>query len=364
MALLKVESNQVGFLFDTTVVDTIRLGLLVNTFSTSESGGIFDTIVATNRGPSTITYQGTNSISLTGGFGGKKILTTGIGNDTISSQNTSSAKADFDVLTGGAGNDVYYLRTIYATIIEGINGGIDTVRTSIKAGQTFFIPNNVENVFLNGSANANVTGSAVDNEITGNDGDNVIRALDGNDTVFGRGGADTILGANGDDYLNGGMGNDTLDGGNGDDILDGALGDDLLIGRAGNDTLLGGDGNDNLQGFSGDDILNGGAGEDVLIGTNILQTADIDTLIGGAGNDSFVLGDLTATFYQRSGYARITDFETGDKILVSGSTGNYNINLVSGNRFSITTATSASPNDVIAFIETVGGATVTLTSII
>lgn len=363
MALLKVNSNQINFLFDTTVVDAIRLGLAVDTFSTSESGGIFDSIVATNREPSTITYQGTNSISLTGGFGGKKILTTGIGNDTIRSQNTSSVKANFDILTGGAGNDTYILRSIFATIIEDANGGIDTVRTGIKAGQTFFIPDNVENVFLEGSENANVTGSAVDNEITGNDGDNVIRGLDGNDIIFGRGGADTILGGNGNDYLNGGMGDDILDGGNGDDILEGGLGDDLLLGRAGNDTLRGGDGNDRLEGFSGNDILEGGAGDDVLIGTNVLRTADVDTLTGGSGNDSFVLGNSTGTFYQNSGFAKIKDFEVGDKILVSGSIGNYTINSLGGNLFSITTATSFSPNDLIAEVETVGGATVTLTSI-
>lgn len=381
MALLKVNSNQTNFAFDTTVVDAIRLGLAVNTFSTSESGGIFDAIVATNTGPSTITYQGTNSISITGGFGGKKTLTTGTGNDTISSQNISGVIADFDVLTGGAGNDTYLLRTIFAKVIEGASGGIDTVRTGIKAGQTFIIPVNVENVLLEGSANANVTGSAVDNELTGNDGNNVIRGLEGNDTIFGRGGADTLLGATGDDYLNGGMGNDYLDGGDGNDTLLGALGDDVLLGQGGNDLLYGGDGNDSLSGFagndslygedgndslsgfSGDDLLEGGAGNDVLVGTNLFNTSEIDMLIGGTGNDSFVLGDLTGTYYQRSGFARIKDFEASDKILVSGNIGNYNINSLGGNLFSITTATSFSLNDVIAFVETVGGAAITLTSV-
>ena len=364
MSLLKVSSNQINFSFDELIVDSIRLGSLVSEFSTSESGGVFNQIVATNMGPSTTIYSGTNSITLIGGFGGRKILTTGSGDDTISSKNIVSGQSNFDQLTGGAGDDLYILRSIFANIFEKANEGIDTVSVGIKSGQTFILPTNVENVLLRGFLNGNVTASGLDNEITGNDGDNVIRALDGNDTVFGRAGADTIFGGNGDDFLNGGMDNDMLIGGNGTDTLIGALGHDSLFGGSGNDFLMGEDGNDSLEGSSGDDILEGGAGNDILSGTDAFRTIDQDILTGGAGVDTFVLGNALGTFYERSGFATITDFEAGERIRVSGSVGNYTIKAVSANLYDITTATSASATDLIAQVTTVGGAVVTSADLI
>lgn len=74
----------------------------------------------------------------------------------------------------------------------------------------------------------------------------------------------------------------------------------------GSDTLLGGDGNDILNGKS--------------------YWGAIDILAGGSGADTFVLGNQRV-YYQGSGYATITDFDSnqGDKIQVLGDSTQYQL---------------------------------------
>ncbi|MDZ4692029.1 calcium-binding protein, partial [Terricaulis sp.] len=81
-----------------------------------------------------------------------------------------------------------------------------------------------------------------------------------------------LTGTSGDDYmwsggrqgsrLIGGDGNDSLRGYYGANYLDGGNGNDTIIGGEGADTILGGDGNDELNSNYGTDTVNGGAGID------------------------------------------------------------------------------------------------------
>lgn len=115
-----------------------------------------------------------------------------------------------DKLFGGAGNDTYLLPNSSATVIEGVDGGIDTV---IAKGNSILAAN-VENLIVSESANNNGwtgTGNELDNQITGNAGSNLLSGLDGNDTINGGiGGNDTLVGGRGDDVLIGGSGKDTF----------------------------------------------------------------------------------------------------------------------------------------------------------
>ena len=77
--------------------------------------------------------------------------------------------------------------------------------------------------------------------------------------------------------------------------MSGGEDDDYLAGDSGNDTLFGESGEDTLEGGDGQDVLQGGAGN--------------DKLVGGSGQDTFVFGT-------DDGRDRITDFESGDKILL------------------------------------------------
>jgi Ca2+-binding RTX toxin-like protein len=94
--------------------------------------------------------------------------------------------------------------------------------------------------------------------------------------------------ANGNDEIRGQGGNDTIDGKGGNDVLYGDVGNDTLIGGTGNDKLVGGAGNDSLT--------------------------------GGSGKDNFIF-DTGKFFASRDlGLDGITDFELGDKIVLSKST--------------------------------------------
>lgn len=74
-------------------------------------------------------------------------------------------------------------------------------------------------------------------------------------------------------------GNDTLFGFSINEQFDGGLGDDYIDGAGGNDTLLGGDGNDDIRGAG---WLDGGAGNDYI---QAAVGSVASTVRGGAGND-------------------------------------------------------------------------------
>lgn len=174
-----------------------------------------------------------------------------------------------DAMNGGAGNDTYVVDDAGDTVTEGLNGGTDTVESSID----YLLGANVENLLLTGIASVSGIGNALSNRMTGNAGANVLSAGGGNDFVYGMGG---------DDTLSGGAGVDNMYGGSGNDILDGGTGGDKLYGEVGDDTLIGGVDADVLDGGAGDDVINGGAGIDSLIGGT-----GKDTMRGGAGNDVY-----------------------------------------------------------------------------
>lgn len=268
------------------------------------------------------------------GGAGNDILLGGDGNDVLQGGTGS------DRMEGGAGNDTYYVDNVNDVVVEGLNGGIDTVHAALSS---YILGANVENlvmVSVNGATTAGV-GNALANHMTsgtaggqlwGNGGDDILQGLggndeldggDGNDILHGGGGNDWLYGGSGNDSLSGGADNDRLYGGTGNDTLDGGTGEDWLYGGSGNDVLRGGDGNDRLFGGSfswqdenaaesDDDILIGGAGADQLTGGRgadifrYLAAADSgvapaqrDTildfgLVGGAGRDRIDLSAIDA----------------------------------------------------------------------
>ncbi len=90
-------------------------------------------------------------------------------------------------MTGTAGNDTFNIGFGDGTIIEAVNGGIDTV----LASTTYRLPANVENLTLTGSLYSGAYGNNLDNVLIGNIGDNILQGEAGNDTMQGGMGDDT-----------------------------------------------------------------------------------------------------------------------------------------------------------------------------
>ncbi|MEL6608503.1 MAG: calcium-binding protein [Pseudomonadota bacterium] len=99
-------------------------------------------------------------------------------------------------------------------------------------------------------------------------------------------------------------------------------GADMVVTEGGDDILRGGDGADHLDGAGGNDTLFGGAGDDALFGGSgndrLIAGTGEDVLTGGAGADTFVFAVDGAT-------KRITDFEAGDTIEVTGFATGFDI---------------------------------------
>jgi|GEM_PF-874962 len=329
--------------------DAVHSSVSFDLSNTLVAGGSdIENLVYTGSGAATLTGNAANN-SITGGLGSDSIIG-GAGNDTVlgrDGKNTLDGGADndsliggsdadsiiggagndildggagdniADTLNGGTGDDTYIIDSYQDVLIETLNGGTDTVRTSLS----YQLQDNFENLVLTGTA-ISAVGNAANNSLFGNDSDNEIDGGAGNDTMVGGLGNDTYyVGEAGDwviESLGGGTntaivaagaegftslvsggailnirtlteefgsdGNDTLDGTPLNDTISGLAGDDIISGFKGNDSLLGGDGNDTLNGGVGLDILSGGAGNDSLIGGD-----GLDTLIGGTGNDTYVI---------------------------------------------------------------------------
>ena len=276
--------------------------------------------------------------------GGDDSLEGGAGNDLLVG---ASGK---DTLRGGLGNDVYAADDDVDTFAEDVNGGIDTIASTIS----FKLGDNIENLALANNDSINGTGNELNNVITGNNGDNKLFGLGGNDTLIGSGGSDTLDGGTGNDKMVGGedgdiyivdsakdtivenanegfdqvrttLGTLTL-GANMDFLLfeetaGAAIGtgnalDNQLLGNSFANKLSGQSGDDDIEGFGGDDTLLGGAGRDLLLGDS-----GNDSLNGGAGND--VLDGGTGDDVAAGGAGDDTYFVTsaGDKVVEAANSG-------------------------------------------
>ncbi|HVE52802.1 MAG TPA: calcium-binding protein, partial [Ramlibacter sp.] len=258
-----------------------------------------------------------------------------------------------DTLDGGMGNDTYLVNDIADAVVEGADGGLDTVQSHVD----HTLAANVERLSLHGGA-VRGTGNELANLLTGSAEANVLIGLGGNDILRAGGGDDHLHGGDGADHLDGGTGADVMEGGAGNDdymvaetsdvvleqvgggidtvlasldyalqaqvehltllgeaasgtgnaldnILTGNVKDNLLVGHAGHDFMRGGEGNDVLVGGSGNDRLEGGLGADVYEfgrgdGTDTL----IDTDPAAGVEDVLRFGldvDASQLWFRRSG---------------------------------------------------------------
>ncbi|MFN6492634.1 beta strand repeat-containing protein, partial [Nostoc sp. DedQUE03] len=302
------------------LADNVENLTLTGTDAIDGTGNSLNNILIGNTGANKLS-GGDGNDSLFGSSGNDSLLG-GAGNDTL------DGGLGADSFDGGAGNDIYTVDNLNDSITEGLNAGIDLVKSSVS----FVLADNVENLTLTGTGAIDGTGNSLNNILIGNTGANKLSGGDGNDSLFGSSGNDSLLGGAGDDTLDGGAGIDTLNGGVGNDIytvdnvsdiiteglnsgtdlvksaVNWVLGenfenltltgsatigtgnslDNILAGNAAANTLTGGDGNDSLFGSSGNDTLLGGTGDDTLDGGT-----GIDSLNGGVGNNTYIVDNVS-----------------------------------------------------------------------
>ncbi len=216
-----------------------------------------------------------------------------------------------DILIGDGGDDTYVLSDTYLvagsntwdTVIEGADGGIDTVYASADVGRyTYQLGANVENLVATGVSVFRLWGNELNNSLTGNAAENVLEGFLGRDLLDGLDGNDSLIGDAGNDTLKGGSGADTLLGGSGRDLLNGGGDNDTLKGGGGADTLTGGLGQDAMTGGAGNDRFDFNSLGDSQVGAGLrdkifdfiqgqdkidLVGIDAQTGIGHAGNQAF-----------------------------------------------------------------------------
>ena len=179
-----------------------------------------------------------------------------------------------DTMAGGAGNDTYYVDNAGDVVVENANQGTDTVYSTVS----YVLPDNVENLVLQGTADITGTGNPLNNVLTGNAGNNSLTGSSGNDTIDGGAGSDTMIGGAGNDtYIVDNVGDVVTENVNeGTDIVQSSV-SYTLSANVENLTLTGtaainGTGNDDnnsLTGNSGNNVLTGGAGNDTLNGGRV-----------------------------------------------------------------------------------------------
>jgi VCBS repeat-containing protein len=230
------------------------------------------------------------------GMDGNDQLDGGEGNDLL-----AGGEGD-DAMTGGAGNDTYEVDGANDTVTELVNGGEDSVRSSI----TYTLGMNLENLSLTGTATINGTGNAANNVLVGNAANNTLRGLAGNDTLDGGLGADMLVGGSGDDTY----------------IVDNAR--DSVVEAAGEGTDTVRSRVSTSLGANVENLTLIGIGEIEGIGNSlaneIIGNAAANVLRGGAGNDSLRggRGYDTYVFARTDGADTVVDSESGGKLSFTG----------------------------------------------
>lgn len=260
---------------------------------------------------------GSGNDTLLGGDGVDTLIGGADGPLNTSNNDILDGGAGLDTMAGGTGNDTYYVDGTYTdlpgeptldecglpitgptrrvwtadTITENANQGYDVVYSSAS----ITLPDNIEEVILQGTDNLDATAGAGAQILLGNSGNNRLDGGAGADSLTGGAGNDThIVDQSGDVVTEAAAsGTDTVE-----SSIDYTLGANLErlvllagatqgFGNALDNTLIGNAASNRLEGATGNDALNGGAGDDELYGGE-----GDDTYYFGAGSGEDVVFDL------------------------------------------------------------------------
>jgi Ca2+-binding RTX toxin-like protein len=250
----------------------------------------------------------------------------------LDTNDTLLGTAGVDILSGGAGNDTYYVENSGDQVIEGAGGGNDRIITSVSytLGDTF-----VETLeAVAGVSAINLTGNYLVQTLIGNAGANQLHGGGGGDTLIGLGGNDIYYtdfattqaveaAGGGFDQLYSSV-SYVLGAGSEIEFLStndaSATAAINLTGNGFNQTLVGNDGANQLHGGGGVDVLVGLGGNDIYY-TDVAATQAVEAI--GGGNDQL----YTSVSYVLASGSEIELLSTNDASAAAA------INLT-GNQFS------------------------------
>ena len=296
-----------------------------------------------------------------------------------SGNNLLDGGGDADSMSGGAGNDTYFVDNAGDVVTESAGQGNDAVFSTAH----FALSANVETLVLQGGTDLQGYGNGLANSIFGNSGNNLIDGGVGADSMSGGAGNDIYFVDNAGDAVNesAGQGNDAvfasinygltanvetlvLQGGadlqgfgNGAaNSLFGNTGNNLLDGGVGADSMSGGAGNDIYFVDNAGDAVNESAGQGndaVFASINYGLTADVETLVlqGGADLQGFGNG-LANSLFGNSGNNTL-DGQGGADIL-TGNAGNdtfiFNVGQGNGDTVVDFSGNGAAAGDSLLFV--------------
>ncbi len=221
---------------------------------------------------SSISYTlGTNLENLTL-IGTAAINGTGNGLD-----NTLTGNSAVNILTGGFGNDVYFVNNIGDVVTE--TSTLATEIDSVNSSVSYTLGTNVESLTLTGTTAINGTGNALNNVLTGNAA------------------ANTLKGGTGADKLIGGLGNDIYVVDDAGDVVTETSILATEIDRVNSSITYSLKANVENLTLTGTTAINGtgNALNNVLTGNAAANTLNggsgADKLIGGLGNDVYIVDD-------------------------------------------------------------------------
>ncbi len=227
-----------------------------------------------------------------------------VGNDAA---NILKGGGGDDYMEGRGGDDTYYVDSRNDVVVEVAGGGIDTVFSTVSFDARF---THVENITLQGGANANVVGNDLDNIIIGNNAANILKGGGGADRMEGLGGDDTYYVDSRDDVV-------VEVAGGGVDTVFSTVSFDARFTHVENITLLGG-ANANVVGNALSNIIIGNSADSIIIGNG-----GADYLTGGGGSDIFKYNEVSDSSF--ADYDRIMDLGADDFIDLRNIDANANV---------------------------------------
>src|SRR5260221_270892 len=281
-------------------IDTVRMAgdIDLATFS----GGGFENAIEVSETYGNLYGNASNNV-LTGGDVGNAWL---------------DGRAGADTMTGGLGNDYYIVDNVGDKLgAEAVSGGHDTVYATVN----WILGANYDELELDGTANLNGTGNAIDNDLDGNSGNNVLSGLDGNDDIDGGGGNDVLNGGLGNDSIIAGGGNDTINAGDGDNSIVAGEGINNIVAGSGNDAITSGGRHDSIGGSLDRAKVDGGDGNDQISDGGNTNS----TLLGGLGNDTIQTDTLTDSIVGGAGIDQVEYTGNGGTITLEGTTENLRL---------------------------------------